>query len=64
MPEQARKNFKEKILLTDKNKILKTAEKYFNNKAQDKATAVISGQERLDEANKKLKDKKLKLYKI
>jgi Zn-dependent M16 (insulinase) family peptidase len=64
MPEQARKDFKEQILSENKDKILKTAEKYFNNNVQNKTAVVISGQERLEEANAKLKDKKLKLYKI
>jgi len=64
MPDHAREYFKEKILITDRDKILKTAKKYFKKNMVNKAVAVISGHELLKDANEKMKDKKLSLYKI
>jgi hypothetical protein len=44
--------------------VRQTAVKYFNIRAEQRAVAVISNEEKLKEANQQLTDQPLKLYQI
>ena len=61
--DEARIKYKQKILEMTKDTVIKTAEKYFTSDITTKSTAVISNENRLKEANKKLAQP-LKLFKI
>ena len=64
LSDEARIRFKKKLLTLTRNQVKKVAEKYFAQTGRKKGVAVISGEEKLKEANKKLADNPLKLYRI
>ncbi len=64
LSDKARIRFKKKLLTLTRNQVKKVAEKYFAQNRIKKGVAVISGEEKLKEANKKLADNPLKLYRI
>ena len=55
-------NFKTGLLSLARKDIITAAEKYFDGR--NKAVTVISSEEKLQEANKKLGDQALELFKI
>ena len=59
-----RLHFKESLLALTKKKVTKAAEKYFSSSATNQAIAVISGEDALKAANKKLSGDPLELYRI
>ncbi len=63
LSDEAREHFKKQLFTVDRSKVLETAEKYFSNK-NTHAVAVISSVQKLKEANEKLEESQLKLYKI
>ncbi len=66
LSDEKREKFKKDLLCIDKKAIIEVAEKYFNVKANEKGTAVISGREQLEQANMGLKSGQnpLELFKI
>jgi Zn-dependent M16 (insulinase) family peptidase len=64
LSDEARNRFKSGVLSLSKRRVQEVAEKYFPDKAQNQAIAVISGEAQLKAANEKLKDRPLKLYAI
>jgi hypothetical protein len=52
--DETRKQFKTKLLSTDRDQVVSIARKYFGNSNRQQATAVISNEERLKTANAKL----------
>ena len=63
LTDEKRKAFKEGVLAVTKEKVLKTAENYFNSRINKRGVAVISGETQLMDANSKL-DPPLELHKI
>ena len=59
-----RQHFKENLLALTKKQVTQAAEKYFSSGAKNQAVAVISGEDALKAANKKLSDDPLELYRI
>ncbi len=59
-----RQHFKSGLLSLTKNRVIKTAEKYFDIADDQKAVAVISSKDLLESANNKLNNKPLDLYEI
>ena len=64
LSDDARNRFKTNILSLKRNQIIKVAEKYFNQEEKKQAVAVISSEEKLKEANKKIKGRPLNLFRI
>lgn len=64
LSDDARKRFKTNLLSLKRNQVLKVAEKYFNQKEKKQAVAVISSEEKLKEANQKIKESPLNLFRI
>ena len=64
LSDEARQNYKERILALTRKEVLKTAEKYFNSQNHRKAVAVISGEQHLEAANQNLSEQPLKLYRL
>lgn len=64
LSDDVRKRFKTKLLSLKRNQVIKVAEKYFNQKEKKQAVAVISSEEKLKEANKKIKESSLNLFRI
>ena len=64
LSDEARNRFKTDLLSLKRNHIIEVAEKYFNKEEKKQAVAVISGEEKLKEANKKIKGKPLNLFRI
>jgi len=64
LSDDARARFKMNLLKLDHSDILRVAEKYFSYHPDELAIAVISGEEKLKEANEKLGDRKLLLNRI
>lgn len=64
LSDEARRRFKEQLLGLTRDKVMAVAEKYFDSGSGKKAVAVISGEEKLNEENKKLPDNPLKVYRI
>jgi Zn-dependent M16 (insulinase) family peptidase len=62
LSDEARQNYKERILALTRKQVLRTAEKYFDPQIHPKAIAVISGEQQLKAANQKLSDHPLELY--
>ncbi|MEA2059861.1 MAG: insulinase family protein [Thermodesulfobacteriota bacterium] len=54
LSDEKRQHFKTSLLKTDKNKIMETAKTYFTTPDSHKGTAVISGRDMLNHANKTL----------
>ena len=64
LSDEKRLSFKKELLSLTRDKILKVAEKYFNLNNKNYAVTVISSEEKLKAANKKLAHRPLKLYRI
>ena len=64
LSDEARQDYKERILALTRKQVLLTAEKYFGPQNHTKAVAVISGEERLKTANQNLSAQPLELYRI
>ena len=64
LSDKARKDFKKNLLLLTRLQIVRVANKYFDQTRNRQGVAVISGEEKLMEANEKLKDNPLMLYEI
>jgi len=64
LSDDMRLHFKESLLALTKKKVTKAAEKYFSSSATNQAIAVISGEDALKAANKKLHGNPLDLYRI
>ena len=64
LSDEARQDYKERILALTRDQVLRTAEKYFDPDNTQQAVAVISGEDQLKSANRKLSAQALKLYRI
>lgn len=64
LSDEARSDFKKKLLALTRSQVIKTAERYFNQREGREAVAVISSEEKLKNANRKLAGNPLKLFKI
>ncbi|MDL1968831.1 MAG: insulinase family protein [Deltaproteobacteria bacterium] len=64
LSDDARKSFKTNLLSLKRNQVIKIAEKYFNQEEKKQAVAVISSEEKLKEANQKIKESPLNLFRI
>jgi Zn-dependent M16 (insulinase) family peptidase len=64
LSDEARQNYKERILTLTRKQVLQAAEKYFDPQIHTKAVAVVSGEQQLNAANKKLSAQPLKLYRL
>ena len=64
LSDEARNRFKKDLLAVTREKVMEVAEKYFDEIRKKEAVAVISGEEKLKAANKKLEGGPLKLYRI
>ncbi|MBW2011989.1 MAG: peptidase M16, partial [Deltaproteobacteria bacterium] len=64
LSDEARRRFKKQLLALTRDQVMEAAKKYFGPSSGKKAVAVISGEEKLNEENKKLLDNPLKLYRI
>ena len=64
LSDEMRGRFKSELLSLTRSKVMQAAEKYFDAKDTIRAVAVISGEEKLNAANKKLAGSPLKLYRI
>lgn len=64
LSDAARLSYKTKLLAVTRKDVISVAEKYFGNNDEKSAVAVISGEEKLVEANKKMDDEMLELFKI
>lgn len=66
LTDAKRQNFKTCLLLLDKKKIMATAEKHFTINDSEKGIAVISGKDKLEQANRELEPdrKPLELFTI
>jgi hypothetical protein len=61
LTDETRLHHKEKLLVLNRRKVMETADRYFDDKATNKAVAVISNRKALETANQKLADKPLSL---
>jgi hypothetical protein len=64
LSDEARSRYKNQVLSTTKDRVMEVAKKYFDNDDSGHGVAVISGEDLLKNANKKLKDRPLELFKI
>lgn len=64
LSDEDRIRFKKRLLTLTRSNVGETAEKYFNRSSPQQSVAVISGEEKLKEANDKLSTHQLKLHKI
>ncbi len=64
LSDDARNRFKTNLLSLKRNQVIKIAEKYFSQEEKKQAVAVISSEDKLNEANQKLKENSLKLFRI
>ncbi len=64
LSDKVREDFKKNLLLLTRHQIVKVAKKYFDQTKDRRGVAVISGEEKLMEANEKLKDHPLMLHEI
>jgi len=64
LSDEIRSQFKTRLLSLTRHDVRQTAVKYFNIRAEQRAVAVISNEEKLKEANQQLTDQPLKLYQI
>jgi Zn-dependent M16 (insulinase) family peptidase len=64
LSDDVRKSFKTKLLSLKRHQIIKVAEKYFNQEEKMQSVAVISSEEKLKEANQKIKESPLNLFRI
>jgi len=64
LTDESRKHFKRKLIELNHKEVVKVAEKYFDENREGRAVAVISGEDKLKEANKKIEGDLLELYRI
>jgi Zn-dependent M16 (insulinase) family peptidase len=64
LSDDMRNRFKTKLLALTRKQVIDTAERYFDETNKRQAVGVISGEEKLKAANKKLADSPLKLIRI
>jgi len=64
LTDEARQEYKTRLLAVTREDVMAAGETYFNGSTDKSAVAVISGEEKLAEANKKLDDNKFELFKI
>ncbi|RJP79227.1 MAG: peptidase M16 [Desulfobacteraceae bacterium] len=64
LSDETRIAFKKTLLETDRQKVMDAAERYFRYTDDQQAVSIISSQDKITEANRKLGDKKLSLHKI
>jgi Zn-dependent M16 (insulinase) family peptidase len=64
LSDEIRSQFKTRLLSLTRSDVKQTAAKYFDIQAEQRAIAVISNEQKLNEANQMLADQPLKLYQI
>ena len=64
LSDEIRSQFKTRLLSLTRNNVRQAAAKYFNIQDEPQAVAVISNEQKLNEANQVLADKPFKLYQI
>lgn len=64
LSDEKRLQFKQNLLKLSRNQIQAAAERYFDQKQDRQAVAVISGEEQLNQANRKLGENPLELHRI
>ena len=64
LSDESRNRFKQKLLSLTRAQVNQAAEKYFDQAGAGQAVAVISSEEKLNEANQKFGDNPLTLYRI
>ena len=64
LSDEIRSQFKTRLLSLTRNDVRQAAAKYFNIQDEPQAVAVISNEQKLNEANRQLVDQPLKLYQI
>lgn len=64
LSDEVRREYKSRLLGLKKKDIVEAAEKYFNKETMSASIAVISGKEKLEDANKKLEGEKFTLKSI
>ena len=64
LTDEARFAYKKNLLSLDRKQVMEVAEKYFDQDQKKQGIAVISGEEKLKEANERIKGEPLKLYRI
>ena len=64
LSDESRNRFKQRLLSLTRTQVNQAAEKYFDQAGAGQAVAVISSEEKLNEANQRFKDNPLTLYKI
>jgi Zn-dependent M16 (insulinase) family peptidase len=64
LTDDMRAQYKSRLLNLTRDQVIQAAERYFNADEANKAVAVISGEEKLKEANSAMPDHPLKLYRI
>jgi len=64
LSDESRNRFKKRLLSLTRTQVNQVAEKYFDQTEAGQAVAVISSEEKLNEANQRFKDNPLTLYKI
>ncbi|MDX1708051.1 MAG: insulinase family protein [Desulfobacterales bacterium] len=64
LSDEIRNQFKTRLLSLTRNDVRQAAAKYFDTQAGRQAVAVISNEQKLNEANQELADQPLKLYQI
>ncbi len=64
LSDEDRDNYKQQLLILNRDRIIRVAEKYFHADASGHGMAIISGEEKLASANKQLGDHPLALFTI
>ena len=64
LSDEMRSRFKRRLLSLTRKQVLKAAERYFDKNENQKAVAVVSGEEKLKAANEKLSERPLKICRI
>jgi Zn-dependent M16 (insulinase) family peptidase len=64
LSDESRNRFKKRLLSLTRAQVNQVAEKYFDQAGTGQAVAVISSEEKLNEANQRFEDNPLTLYKI
>jgi Zn-dependent M16 (insulinase) family peptidase len=64
LSDEIRSQFKSKLLSLTRRDVMQVAEKYFDGQSKKQAIAVVSNEEKLKEANRRLSDNPLLLYQI
>jgi Zn-dependent M16 (insulinase) family peptidase len=64
LSDEARQNYKQRVLSLTRRKVFKTAKKYFDPVNIRQAVTVLSSEEALNSANQKLSPRPLELYRI